>query len=78
MRIGHHTPLASFLAIFVSPRNFEGYSASLSYKAGATRNIVGKESFSYFPPIVKAIKKLRRDLGIADAFETKRPGVNIY
>ncbi|CCM03793.1 uncharacterized protein FIBRA_05941 [Fibroporia radiculosa] len=48
---------------------FEAYPESLSYKidAGPPR----PQPYPFSPAVIKAVKKLRRDLGIAEAFQTK-------
>lgn len=56
---------------------FEAYPESYSYKPN-----YGAESTStlnaYSPPILKAIKKLRRDLGIAEACGDKNTGTSVF
>ncbi|KAJ7273096.1 hypothetical protein C8J57DRAFT_1715378 [Mycena rebaudengoi] len=47
---------------------FEAYPASHSYQAKASKN----ELFAYSPPIVKALGKLRRNIGISEGCGTKR------
>jgi hypothetical protein len=54
---------------------FEGFSSSLAYKFDPTSTRLAPNP--YTPPILKAIKKLRRDLGIAEALETKNPNASI-
>ncbi|KAJ7273098.1 hypothetical protein C8J57DRAFT_1316705, partial [Mycena rebaudengoi] len=47
---------------------FEAYPASHSYQAKASKN----KLFAYSPPIVKALGKLRRNIGISEGCGTKR------
>ncbi|KDQ15571.1 hypothetical protein BOTBODRAFT_281522 [Botryobasidium botryosum FD-172 SS1] len=54
---------------------FEGYSPSQSYFADSNQNRRSLLAFS--PPVVKAIKKLRRDLGIAEGLGGKNPGTEV-
>ncbi|KAF4611901.1 hypothetical protein D9613_004406 [Agrocybe pediades] len=65
---------------------FEGYPehyrtrgrASASGAASARANASRSSGlYAYTPPIVKAIKRFRRDLDIADACGTKRPGSQV-
>jgi hypothetical protein len=51
---------------------FEAFSASLAYKSDQASAKLAPNP--YTPPILKAVKKLRRDLGIAEALETKNAG----
>lgn len=55
---------------------FECYPSSWSYKGG--RDFANKHVASVWsPPVVKAVKKLRRDLSIADGIQTKRTSTDI-
>jgi hypothetical protein len=48
---------------------FEAFPSSLAYQSDPTSTRLAPNP--YTPPILKAIKKLRRDLGIAEALDTK-------
>ncbi|KAJ7771638.1 hypothetical protein B0H16DRAFT_1514188 [Mycena metata] len=51
---------------------FEAYPASHSYQAKANCN-TASELFAYSPPVLKALGKLRRDVGIAEGYGKKCP-----
>ncbi|KAF7359276.1 hypothetical protein MSAN_01270000 [Mycena sanguinolenta] len=52
---------------------FEAYPTAYSYRSkGGTCNMAS-ELFAYSPPVLKALGKLRRDLGIAEGCGSKRP-----
>jgi hypothetical protein len=52
---------------------FEAYPESCAFKSLEKRS----ELNAYTPPILKAIKKFRRDIGLAEAFNTKSAGCRI-
>ncbi|KAJ3562385.1 hypothetical protein NP233_g9608 [Leucocoprinus birnbaumii] len=54
----------------------EGYPEVLSFKPPKLKSD-GPELSAYTPPIVKAIKKLRRDVTIAEACGKKNPGCEV-
>ncbi|KAF9012728.1 hypothetical protein BDQ17DRAFT_1420071 [Cyathus striatus] len=59
---------------------FEAYPSSHSIKSRRRLNKYDTEDpmpYAYTPPILKAIKKLRRDVDIAEACGSSRPGVNV-
>jgi hypothetical protein len=55
---------------------FEAFSSSLAYKSDPASTRLTPSA--YTPPILKAIKKFRRDLGIAEALETKNVRASIH
>ncbi|KIL01043.1 hypothetical protein PAXRUDRAFT_7805 [Paxillus rubicundulus Ve08.2h10] len=55
---------------------FEAYPSAQSYRADASRN-TRLVPYAYSPPICKAIKKLRRTLGIAEGCGTMDPRCTI-
>ena len=66
-RIGQQSWRYSHLLVI-----FEAFSTSLAYKFDQASAKLAPNP--YTPPILKAVKKLRRDLGIAEALETKNAG----
>lgn len=52
----------------------EAYTPSLSYRSGDVGRLV---PLAFTPPVLKAIKKLRRDLAIAEGYFTKCPDSGI-
>lgn len=52
---------------------FEAYPESCTFKSQERRSALN----AYTPPILKAIKKFRRDIGLAEAFNTKSTGCRI-
>ncbi|KAJ7168264.1 hypothetical protein C8R43DRAFT_983743 [Mycena crocata] len=65
-RIGQQSWLYSRLLII-----FEAYPSSHSYQSKGSSN-AASELFAYSPPVLKALGKLRRDLGILEGCGTKR------
>ncbi|KAJ7739636.1 hypothetical protein DFH07DRAFT_839946 [Mycena maculata] len=65
-RIGQQSWLYSRLLII-----FDAYPSSRSYQSKAKSN-TASELFAYSPPVLKALGKLRRNLGIAEGCGTKR------
>ncbi|KAJ6547006.1 hypothetical protein B0H19DRAFT_1265970 [Mycena capillaripes] len=65
-RIGQQSWLYSRLLVI-----FDAYPASYSYQSKAHCNMAS-ELFAYSPPVLKALGKLRRDVGIAEGCGTKR------
>lgn len=53
---------------------FEAYPASHAYK---TVDDLASTPYAYTPPILKAIKKFRRDVSIAEACGSKRSGISL-
>ncbi|KAJ8489964.1 hypothetical protein ONZ45_g13374 [Pleurotus djamor] len=53
---------------------FEAYPSSMSYRPKQQESSI----HAYTPPIVKAVKKLRRDLGIAQACDAKSQNCEVY
>lgn len=58
---------------------FEAYPEKCSKKISKNRTPTSRSSglYAYTPPIIKAIKKFRRDIDIADACGKKRPGSQV-
>ena len=56
---------------------FEAFPASHSHRPGPTDTRNAATPYAYSPPILKAIKKLRRDLGIAEGGEAKRVATRV-
>ncbi|EPQ50101.1 hypothetical protein GLOTRDRAFT_134253 [Gloeophyllum trabeum ATCC 11539] len=57
---------------------FEAFPASRAYGSAHRGAVAPLELNVFSAPVVKAIKKLRRDLGIAEVYEQKRAGVQIH
>ena len=55
---------------------FEAFSSSLAYRSESASTRLAPNA--YTPPILKAVKKLRRNLGIAEALETKNSRTSIH
>ncbi|KAJ4478414.1 hypothetical protein J3R30DRAFT_2898104 [Lentinula aciculospora] len=55
---------------------FEAFVPSLAFKSDSATS--AKESLNaYSPPVLKAVKKLRRDISLAEACENKREGCRV-
>ncbi|KAJ6488524.1 hypothetical protein C8R47DRAFT_1125852 [Mycena vitilis] len=65
-RIGQQSWLYSRLLVV-----FDAYPASHSYQFKGNHNMAS-ELFAYSPPVLKALGKLRRDVGISEGCGTKR------
>ncbi|KAG8219430.1 hypothetical protein J3R82DRAFT_355 [Butyriboletus roseoflavus] len=52
---------------------FEAFPSAQSYRAGRSQDTTRPVPYAYTPPICKAIKKLRRTLGIAEGCGTMNP-----
>ncbi|KAJ7118748.1 hypothetical protein C8R44DRAFT_789150 [Mycena epipterygia] len=70
-RIGQQSWLYSRLLVI-----FDAYPAAHSYQSKVNSNTVS-ELFAYTPPVLKALGKLRRDLGISEGCGTKRQACTV-